>query len=121
MGVETTLIKTVGKYFSKNSRKMEKNGKFDVTTAIYTKLETEKLHRCLAWLSKLSRRPFAPHYMLMKFIPLDKFDSQARQRCNFSSSSLLLQKIISLSSLSVELIKHDKNHNFAFFAGLSGG
>ena len=32
MGVETTLIKTVVKYFSKNSRKMEKNGKFDVTT-----------------------------------------------------------------------------------------
>ena len=78
MGVETTLIKTVGKYFSKNSRKMEKNGKFDVTTAIYAKLETEKLHRCLAWLSNLSRRPFVPHYMLMKFIPLDKFDSQAR-------------------------------------------
>ena len=84
------------------------------------RLETEKLHRCLAWLSNLLRRPFATH-MLMKFIFLDKFDRQARQRCNFPSSSLLLQKIISLSSLSVELIKHDKNHNFAFFAGLSGG
>ena len=71
--------------------------------------------------AELIKRPFAPHYMFMKFIPLDKFDSQARQRCNFSSSSLLLQKIISLFSLSVELIKHDKNNNFAFFAGLSGG
>src|SRR3569623_1058060 len=70
---------------------------------------------------ELIKEIFAPHYMLMKFITLDKFDNQARQRCNFSSSSLLLQKIISLSSLSVELIKHDKNHNFAFFAGLSGG
>ncbi len=45
MGVETTLIKTVGKYFSKNSRKMEKNGKFDVTTAIYAKLEKQDWKR----------------------------------------------------------------------------
>jgi len=45
MGVETTLIKIVGKYFSKNSRKMEKNGKFDVTTAIYAKLEKQDWKR----------------------------------------------------------------------------
>jgi len=45
MGVETTLIKTVGKYFSKNSRKMETNGKFDVTTAIYAKLEKQDWKR----------------------------------------------------------------------------
>jgi len=96
MGVETTLIKTVGKYFSKNSRKMEKNGKFDVTTAIYAKLEKQdwkrKLYRCLAWLSNLLRRPFATH-MLMKFILLNKFDSQARQRCNFSSHRFCCKKL----------------------------
>ena len=97
MDVETTLIKIVGKYFSKNLRKMEKNGTCDVTTAIYAKLERKiengKLHRCLAWLLNLSRRPVAPRYMLMKFILLNKFDSQARQRCKFSFSSLLLKKL----------------------------
>src|SRR3569623_37547 len=69
---------------------------------------------------ELIKEIFAPHYMLMKFIPLDKFDSQARQRCNFSSSSLLLQKIISLSSLSFELIKHDKITILHFSQGLAG-
>ena len=46
--------------------------------------------------------------MLLKFFLLDKFDRQARQRCNFSSSFKREEKITSLSSLPVELIKEKK-------------
>ena len=47
MSIETTLVKIVGKFLSKNSRKMEKNGKFDVTTTI---CENAKFLFCLTQL-----------------------------------------------------------------------
>ena len=71
--------------------------------------EEEKLHRCLACLSNLSRRINFMSIWVAKGL-LNKFDSHARQRCNFSVSNLAFPVLHKLR------LWHRIYHFFPFFS-----